>query len=342
MIYYIALLAFILILRIFTKCLFNEKRGDIIFISLSCIAVILFQGFRAFTVGTDLGAYIPAYSEIGKELTGTLKYQNFEPGFVLLNKILYKLGLSPRAFLICVAAIIQIPIFYTIYKNSEDKLMSLLWYFSFGKFFFTFSGLRQSISMAICFAAYPFVKNKKPLYFCAFCLFAALFHSSALLALVIYPLYHFKIPKSWYAVGFCVIALLFIFRNNLLQIAAPYMGSYGSPKYFHATGAYTLFLMYCFLMAVSLYKNNPDVKFTGLRGLLLLVCFIYSFAPSHELITRYAYVFELYISLFIPELVDSFNFKPDILCKIGCYSILTLCMFYIAGELNTLPFSFSF
>lgn len=337
--YYTGLLVFIFIIYIVTSQMQDIDRARKLFFVVSCAAVILFQGFRSFNVGTDLASYIPAYSKIGVARMGNLEYLNYESGYVVFNKILYIVGLDERGFLVAVAAAVQIPIYYTMYRYSEMSLISILWYFAFGNFLMTFSGLRQSIAMSLCFIAYYFIKERKLFFYIALILFAALFHSSALFCLILYPLYYMKLDKRKIFVVFGLLGLVFLFRNQIFSfLSALY---YGEAKSTTTTGAYTMFIAYMLLLVVSFFRSEEEYEdYIGLRNVLLVLTMIYSFAPLHDYVTRIGYPLSLYMTIFIPKLINNFDVVPRVLYHLGCYVVLIVAFFYFLGGLNTLPFSF--
>ena len=339
MIYYIALLSYVMLLRLLTSMHPNKKTGDRLFAFLSCVGVVLFQGFRDFSVGNDLVHYIPYFKEMGELPAGCLHIANFEPGYVLINKILYKAGFGERGLIIFIAALIQIPIFYTIYKFSDDMLMSILWYFSFGEFIFTFSGLRQAIAMSICFAGFYFIKEKKFWPFFFTCLVAATFHKSALISLVVYPAYHIKISNKWLITMVCACLFVFTFSEELLGFVTKYFySSYGEVE---NTGAYTMVIAYFGLYVLSFWNKEPDDDYMGMRNILLILVLIYCFAPVSDVFTRVSFVMELYMCLFIPKIIASFNFRPKLIYYGCCYMLLSVCMFRFIGMFHTLPFRFA-
>lgn len=338
MIYYGGLLLYIFALYLFFGQMKRTDCATALFFSFACLGVVLFQGFRAFSVGTDLSSYLPGYLAIGRSNFTQLNYQNFETGYVVLNKILYRLGLDVRGFLIAIAAIIQIPVFYTMGRYSEKPLLSILWYFTFGNFLMTFSGLRQSIAMALCFAAYYFIREKKVILFCLMILFASLFHSSALFCLLLYPVYFVKLDKRKFFVGVGIIAVVFIFRGPLFGFLSRFY--YGEAVATTSTGAYSMFIAYILLFLLSFHKKDEDADYIGLRNILLLLVMVYSFAPMHNYVTRIGYPLSLYMAIFVPKLVKSYDVMPKGLYYGGCYLLLTICFFYLLGGLDTLPFCF--
>ena len=303
-----------------------------------CFTIIIFQGLRSFSVGTDLRAYLPSYLNIGHLPFNTFSYQNFEPGFIFLNKILYTLGFSKRGFLFIVACMVQIPIFYTMYKYSSLPLLSILCYFAIGNFLMTFSGLRQSIAMAICFAAYGSIKTKNLKQFICMIVIASLFHKSALFCLSLYPLYYVNIGKKWRYACYFLIIIVFIFRKKIFSILG--ILYYGDALEITNTGAFEMFFAYIFLYACSFIPKSTSTDYKGLRNILLLLTIIFSFSSIHPYIARIGYPLTLYMTIFIPEVVNRIKFTPVWFYHGICYTVLTVYFLLRLGYLNTLPFTF--
>ncbi|WP_288875355.1 EpsG family protein [uncultured Fusobacterium sp.] len=338
MIYYTWLILFVFIIYFFVHIVKNRiSRGKIFFLIITLI-VILFQGFRDFTVGIDILGYLEGYLSIGHSSISNLHYQNYEVGYVVLNKLLFILGINKRGFLIILAAIIQIPIFYTFYKYSENYLLSIFWYFSFGNFLMTFSGLRQSIVMALCFFAYRFIKNKNLYKFICIIIFASLFHKSAMFCLLLYPLYYLNIDKRKIIIIFAVLLSLFLMKEKFLIIAGKlYKGRIVPIEH---TGAYTMFIFYLVLYLYSLMFQSRDKDYRGLRNILFLLLLTFIFAPIHWTFTRISYPLTLYMCLFIPKLLKTMDKKYQLVYKVAILTFEILSFYYLLGTLQTLPFKF--
>lgn len=338
MIYYIGLFIYIFIVYIFSLIIKNKKRGRKFFFILVCLGIILFQGFRDFSVGIDLIGYIPSYTKIGNIPISNffdiinLKYQNYEKGYILLNKIIFLLGCSEREFLIIITGIIQIPIFYTFYKYSENYLISVLWYFSFGNFFMTFSGLRQSIAMALGFFAYYFIKNNEKYKFIFFIIFASFFHKSAIFCLILYPLYYIKIDKRKIIFILTFLFLIFLFKTKIFFIMNRLY--YGSDGLLSETKAYTMLIIYLILYILSLYLSKEEKDYQGLRNILLFLVIIYIFAPINNIVTRIGYPLTLYMTIFIPKMILNIKVKPYFIYIGSIYLTLIWCCYYFAKALD--------
>ncbi len=340
MIYYCGLIILIFIFRAASSFFKDYERKA--FFLLTAFAVVLFQGLRSFSVGTDLSVYIPAYEEIGAKtaFSFTAKYLNFETGYILLNKILYLAGFNERAFLIAVTIIIQVPIFIVMYKYSVNPLLSVLSYFAFGNFIVTFSGLRQGIAMSLGFAAYVFIKEKKLVRFILLTLLACFFHKSAIVCFVLYPLYYIKIKKSALPFVLAGVGLCFLFKERIVSILSRLY--YGKETEIEHNGSYTMFFMYLALYIVSFFIEGSEEK-SGFSNILLLTVFIYSLSSVHETIVRAAFPLSLYLSLLIPEIVAGINVKTEkdgLILNLLCDALCVACFMFFIGDFATLPFSF--
>lgn len=339
-IYYLGLILSVIFVRLIS--LHIRKNGRAVFFVVSALIVIMFQGLRSFSVGTDIVRYIPGFLSIGKNvsLSFTAKYANFEIGYILLNKIIYMLGLRERGFLIVMAIIIQAPIFYTMYKYSESPLLSVFAYFAFGNFLMTFSGLRQSIAMAICFFAYTCIKKKKWIRYYFLIFLAYLFHKSAIIGVIIYPIYHIKNNKSFFPFAICLIALCFLFRNQIFAFASKIY--YSEEISTTETGAYTMFIAFLLLYIVSFFLQDGDAEYSGLMNILLIIILIYTLAPVHDYITRMAFPLSLYLTILIPKVVDRVKrrVKEKSIISVLSNILCIACFLWYVGGLETLPFSF--
>ena len=129
-------------------------------------------------------------------------------------------------------------------------------------------------------------------------------------------------------------------RKQLLRLFS--LLYYGTPAEVADTGAYTMFLIYLALYLVSFLIKRPDKDFWGLRNILLLLIFINCFASVHDYIARVGFPLTLYLTLYIPKLVERFRPRPTIVFYPPCYVICIAFFLLKLGTLDTLPFRFFF
>lgn len=103
-----------------------------------------------------------------------------------------KLGLNFFAWKALISAFFVYSFYRLIVRYSANAAISFLTLLSLGMYAFACSGLRQTIALSILALTYPYLKGKKPLKFLVLVLLAGLFHSTAWICVVIYPLYRLR------------------------------------------------------------------------------------------------------------------------------------------------------
>ena len=220
-----------------------------------------------------------------------------------------------------------------------------------------FSGLRQSMAMAVGIIAYKFVREKKLLSFIIICFVALGFHHSAFVLFLMYPLYHiaFKKKDLWYIIP--IIGLVIIFNRQIFTSLANLMVLF-SNKYedvsITQTGAITTFLMFaaftifCYIIPD---ESKMDKEMFGLRNILLFSMVLQSFASLHLLAMRMNYYYMIFIPIIVAKVIDIPKDRYKQVAKLGGliiavflfgYFFMGLYRDYITGEsaLNTVPYKF--
>src|SRR5690606_19464441 len=86
---------------------------------------------------------------------------------------------------------------FVIKRFSNNYILSVFIYITFGFYTFLFNGLRQGIAMAVCFLALPYLINKNKLKYFLLIVIASLFHTSAWVMLPFYFLVHMKLRLEY-------------------------------------------------------------------------------------------------------------------------------------------------
>lgn len=205
-----------------------KKENKHTFYQLVFFLIVIFvlwflTAFRSVIIGNDTLNYVRYFQVFGQG--GIDPNSRIEIGYQILNILVYKISPNPYFFLGVVATICYLGTGIYIYKYSDNIVFSTLLLFPVAYSFFA-SGLRQAIAMVICLFAYQAIKNKRFGFAILLIAFASLFHTSALLMLVL--LFHRLIPKK----PFVVIPLTVIFialsiSGVMDNVFAIIMGSYG-------------------------------------------------------------------------------------------------------------------
>lgn len=265
--------------------------------------------------------------------------QRFEPLSKLLLTVSAIFGYPQLTFWL-----FGIPTYYLIYKTvkrySVSLRFSIVLYISF--FYLESLGfIRQSLAVAICFYAVRFVFERNFVRYLLLVLVACLCHFSAIVALVIYPLYgRVRIHHLIWA-----IPALYLFKKIALMLLSR-IGLYTSYLEELDTmigGALIriFYIMLFFSLFVSKCKN-----FSVQEHFLLFVIGLSTFFPflfgSHLGVRLSSYFFMFFIIL-IPSLVR--NLKLKCLYAFLCLSFFLLTLYWTTNDpikSQYIPYQFYF
>lgn len=207
------------------------KNANRVYIVLTIGVLSFLSATRASSVGNDTVEYLNVFSAC-QHIDLTLFGMRYEFGYVLLNKILYSISANPQIILIVSSIIIGIGFYKFIYKYSMIPMLSVFLFFSLGHWGQMMNTVRQSIAIVILLYAFDFIKKRKLLPFIGLVCLAALFHRTAIVFLVAYPLSFFKINMKTILIalftavgGFFYLGLIL---NKVLMVFPTYNYYLGS------------------------------------------------------------------------------------------------------------------
>lgn len=206
----------------------NKKFIFVAFLILFCV-----MGLRDVnTCGNDssgtAGSYPVGYRSIGQaewsELGG-IGNENYNIGFSYLMKAVYELTDGDyQAFITIISLFILFSYMRFIRKYSPSPIQSVLYFLGLMYFTFLFDALKQAMAMSVLLFAFDAIIEKRPIKFILLVLLAATFHFPALIFLPAYWIGRMKNGSSYLILLAALLALTFIFRDQLLNIM---LGAYG-------------------------------------------------------------------------------------------------------------------
>lgn len=246
-------------------------RFDTIF-PLLLFAIIF--GMR-YDVGVDHLSYLEGYIQheyVGKQ----------ELLFNLLSDISWKFNLHYVLYF-SIIAFIQVFFFYYAF-NKEKYLYPFLTFFLFtnGTLFFWMNGIRQALAMCIWIFSLKYIIDKKIWKYVLCCIIAFLFHRSAIILIVFYPILrngrdYFKSIQLQLLVFAGAFAFSLLFESFILHIA-PLITSYASITGGDYYGSYDV---------EALMNSFKEPEGTGLAYLFEIIMNISVILNSKKLKTFY-------------------------------------------------------
>ncbi len=204
----------------------------------------------------------------------------------------------------------------------------IVWTIHFSYLFF----IRSHFAFAICAVGLVFVKKKKPFLFILTVLLAMLFHKSAIVFFVVYPIYHLSISKNWLILLTFIGSLLMLFLfEPAVRLFANFCGGalgarilsylnrgpeagYGSVYSFAVNlikGVFNfVFLLILYFFTYESQKNNK--WYLGLLNIYCFGCVLYAGTMlASQALSRAVGLF-LDVQIFMtPYLIGVFRYRDN-------------------------------
>lgn len=310
------------------------------------ILLVCIQGFRHETIGIDsYNAYRPFYEMTSGGLDGLFDFEDtlfgFESGFVFLNKLFKSVGFDTQLFIFLCSVISIVPISYLFLKYADNIPLAFIIYAGFRLYHFGFSGIRQSLAIAITVIAFEFITRKKPIGFIITTILASTIHKSAIVFLIAYPLYH-KLrltPKRLLVVASILVVGLFFLKPIVISVTSLI---FGGEKYMNmledSTPSYNLMLLLIgFLFFTYLSR---DERLQPIRAMLLMAVVFQSLGILSSSASRMAFYFMPYISVALTITTNTLKSKNIIEPLFIVLFIYLFFYFNASGYLDVIPYKF--
>lgn len=309
MINVLLLIAIVIICLVFNG---QDEKSRKLCVILCGALLVLVAGLRSADVGIDTPRYVNYYLEYGRNSYAELWALHKDPVFFVFGKLLYMIyGENYTLYLLTIAIFFQIPISKLIYDHSPNLLLSHLLFMAMGYFYFSMTGIRQTLAMAA--ACWGFILLLKDSWIKAVVavLIGSLFHRSGLVFLLGIFMAGRKITYKT-VIMYAAVTILFIMEGQgiittFLDLGAEYIEDDRFSTYslegdtLRMTGFIQLILY--FVLAFFLPSSNllQDKKYTMFLNLLVLSIIMQSLAIYIAEFFRVAMYFSISMVAFIPQ-----------------------------------------
>lgn len=322
----------------------QDRKARIVFsIALFFTGFLLLVACRDLSIGVDNKTYIFMFESFSKlEWEEILQKVEIEHGYAFLNKICFLIKQDYQFLVFSIALISILPIAIMYIKESESSLLTIALFLTTGIFSMYFSGLRQVIAMAFIVPAYYFTKNKRPICFIITVLLATLFHQSAFVMLIFYPVYRSKITAKKFLYIIPAVLIGYIFNAQIFTLLLKFIGERYEDRYgvIESTGAITMIILFVLFVAYSYFivdENKFSSDDFGLRNVLIICLVLQLFAPVNSVAMRMNYYFIPFIPLTIPKMANRCknNYKQLAWFSVAVMSAFFMMYFIFDGYTGT-------
>lgn len=305
------------------------------FISVFAFAILL-GVFRNGSLGVDVQNYqLHFFAVRNLNWLDTISYGGTDAGFYLVTKVISLFTDDYDIYKSILFIITTTTVSCIILKESRYPAVSFMVYFSLGFIGFNFCILRQALAMSICFFGFRFAKDKKLIKFIFWVFIAALFHSTAIVFIFVYPIINSKIS------GISMI------KKVLLMVVAYIFGRVGLKYVFHffhtdyssvaiSNQGMTKLLIYVLIiigirMLLSESINNRQKEYET----AFVSIYMQLIALSFSLFTRITQYFIFYLALVVPEVFEK---RKNNLIYLSFIIVFTILYFVNLNGTNIIPY----
>lgn len=241
----------------------KTAKGKAWYVAICCAEMALMAALRSNTVGADTARYVEAleyYSKLPKDkvLFADLVWPfDFEKGYLLLTQICALINMPAPVFLLLVALVIYIPLFYAINRYSKIPYISILAFMALGFFSYSLGIFRQMMAMSIVLCGVKFIEQKEWAKYFALVVIAFTIHTTAIIMVPVYILAQIPVKKYWKWIVPVELACL-SFGRTMIELAAkvlPQYAHYFGGKYDVQGGTYLMLILLNVLLFAMLYLN---------------------------------------------------------------------------------------
>lgn len=322
------------------------------FFALAILLLTIFATLRDFSVGTDLAIYKANYNKaLGYDslnnFLSTYNGESLHHSLIYLSAHLFG---SIRIFMFVVALAPLIVIYHYGNKLAPKYLSFMVLIYLLMFFNTSLNVMRQAAAISFLIPAFFMIRDHKNIKAILCIIVAALFHTSALFMLVLFPLYYFSKQKNqlkYYLIVLTTFAALCILLNFLPHVQDILPGNIGRYVSYLNTGETNLnakfFLLKSgFLIFITYFYKffQKDSLCRNLYYLAICDYLFYFFSNFVQYGYRLSYYFVPFYAFFIPLIYQKLPTKYRKLFALGIALLLVVYWFgrNLIGYDGTIPY----
>lgn len=339
---YFVIGVYVLLIGALGSLINNKEIKKGIIVGLTLFPLLFLSMFRNYNIGNDTAVYLNLFKNMQWQSIGEYSIQDsrFEIGYLILNKLIHLFTDDKQAILIVTSIMIYGVFAVFIYHYSKIPWLSVFIFFMGGYFSSSVNIIRLYLALVATMCAYPFVKNRRIIPFVGFVILGFLFHRTAIVFLLAYPLYYLNINYKTILISVILALAGFVLFTPLLNILIkifPIYQYYFGTDYLDgevrlASILNLLIMVVIFIFSYILYKKNQEVENTDDRLMLAFVlfsCVTIFLSFQFNLLERAGTFFSVYSIILLPNLLFKIKNKNALSVILLSVIILFACYFFV-------------
>lgn len=282
--------------------------------------LFLMAALRASSIGNDTANYLRIYTIIQKGNFIEGWEERFEPGYLILNRLLASFFQEQQIILLVTSIIIYGGFLYFIVKFSSNVWLSVFLFITLGYFGQSLNTIRLCIAYSILLFSYSFLRKKQFITFVIIVLLATMFHRTAIIFLLAYFVQNIKLNKwifgIWVIFTATVTIYMQVFLDILFKIYPTFQYYIGTNYVSSGKLASILYLLIWLLvlifgLAIQWKKRGETISkdISIMTFFMMIAVSIYSFSLRFNLLDRIAQFFSMFGIVYIPNTLELIKSK---------------------------------
>ena len=340
-----------------------SKLWFVILLILIALLPSILGGVRDYSIGTDIRVYGNTWFYLARSssnlfsLLGTASASSIGALYAIFNFVVSRFTNNPHWFYFWYCFVENIIVLIALRENRKLISITSGWATYLLLFYnLNFNMLRQGMALVILLLGFKYVREEKFLRFLLVVLFAYLFHSTAIIALIVYIVYlitaHKYNTNNWIQmilIYICSTVFILSFESisqfllNAGLLSTRYAIYLNSDNV--ATGRSYIFYLFIFIVCILSVKSEKDTIFNFFE-IITFICIAFSILVKISYLFRVINYFSIYLCFGIPYVfekksrivLNGINFRPLIMYifLIGYWLII----YVFLGYQSTVPFIF--
>lgn len=321
------------------------------YITVTTIAIFLIMGLRNCVIYNDTFSYVMNF-RILEDMSTESIYNRWpkDTFFYLATHYIHPLILHDYTlWLLIISAIYIIPLSIIIKRYSVNPMLSWVCFVFLGMMMFTMAGLRQTIAMGLTLWSFIAIIDRKRILFIALIFCATLFHGTALIFVLVYPIVHYGIKFNQKIITIYIGATIvfMIAGQTVLRSIVDVVGENDQRYIGYAQNmlgsTFTYFFQQLLLVVPALYylkgKFN-DSKITIFAHLSMIALMFVSLSPTIAEMFRVSMYFSWANMILFPlAMKDASKRSPNV--QIAMMAFIIVYLIFINKTLQN-PYYFWF
>ena len=307
--------------------------------------IVLTAAFRSSEVGADTPGYMADYQALSVMSFEDIAYRHSGYlGYFYTSKLFSLIGLPVQVWFGFVEALYALSMILFVNKYSNDKLYSILVFVTIGLMGFSFSGLKQVMSMSFMMLAFLQFVEKRYLLTALLIIIAYLCHSAGLIFLAAFVWYFIRGKKYSIYITILSIVLIYFYNQWFMSSMVEALNEEHFEIYLTEKSGYSYvtFIFYVSITAMAYlgYKGylkvNPDDAKLSLV-FSLFACGLQLLAGVSAEMFRLAYLYSPFMMILLPNSCRYTHPKTRTALQL---MIMGSIIFYFFYTVRNEPYSF--